>query len=304
MLDRIARRATLTTLAALAVGASAGCASTHEESAEAVGDTSSGDGEYAAEFERLEEEYGARIGVYALDTGTDAEVTHRSNERFAYASTFKALACGAVMERQTLEEMEEVVPFGSEDLVEYSPVTEEHVGEGMTLVELCDAAIGQSDNTAGNLLFEELDGPEGFQEAMAGLGDDVTQSDRIETELNETAPDDTRDTTSPAAFGADLREYVLGGTLPEEERDLLREMLVGNTTGDDLIRAGVPEGWEVGDKTGAGSNYGVRNDIAIAWPSNGEPVVLAIMSSRDEEDAEYDDALIAEAAEVAVEALG
>jgi hypothetical protein len=38
-----------------------------------------------------------------------------------------------------------------------------------------------------------------------------------------------------------------------------------NTTGGELIRAGVPDGWIVGDKTGSGG-YGTRNDIAVLWP--------------------------------------
>jgi len=79
-------------------------------------------------------------------------------------------------------------------------------------------------------------------------------------------------------------------------------MLLGYMTGDELIRAGVPDEWEVGDKTGSGG-YGTRNDIAILWPPEGDPIVLAVMSSRDLEDADYDNALIAEAAEVVVEAL-
>jgi beta-lactamase class A len=80
-------------------------------------------------------------------------------------------------------------------------------------------------------------------------------------------------------------------------------MMLGNVTGDELIRAGVPDDWEVGDKTGSGG-YGTRNDIAVLWPPEGDPIVLAVMSSRDVEGAEFDNALIAEAAEVVVEALG
>ncbi|MBB4931449.1 beta-lactamase class A [Lipingzhangella halophila] len=302
MLERTARRAVFAAVAAFAVGASASCASDQEASPSSEAEEQPDRGQYEAEFERLQEEYDARLGVYALDTGSDTAVTHRPDERFAYASTFKPLACGAVLEQRSLEEMEEVVHYDAEDLVEYSPITEEHVDEGMTLVEVCDAAIRYSDNTAGNLLFRELGGPEGLQEALEGLGDKVTQVDRIETDLNEAKPGDSRDTTTTEAFAANLREYVIGDTLPEEERDLLREMLVENTTGDDVIRAGVPEDWEVGDKTGS-PGYGGRNDIAIAWPPDGEPVILSIMSSRDEKDAERDDALIAEAAEVAVDAL-
>ena len=59
---------------------------------------------------------------------------------------------------------------------------------------------------------------------------------------------------------------------------------------------------ELADKTGAGS-YATRNDIAILWPPNGDPIVLAILSDRTEKDAEYHDKLIAEAAKQAVKAL-
>ncbi|WP_046469887.1 class A beta-lactamase [Allosalinactinospora lopnorensis] len=302
MLYRPARRAAFAALAAIAVSPLAGCAAAPDASPSDDSAAQSSEAPYAAEFERLEEEFDARLGVYALDTGTGLDVAHRSDERFAYASTFKPLACGAVMERRSIAELEEVVGYGAEDLVEYSPITEEHVDTGMTLLEACDAAIRYSDNTAANLLFDELGGPQGLQDALVEIGDDTTQADRRETGLNEAAPGDTRDTSTPEALAADLREYVLGDPLPEEKRTLLREMLLENTTGGDLIRAGIPDGWEVGDKTGS-AGYGTRNDIAVLWPPDGDPIVLAVLSSRDGEDAESEDALIAEAAAVAADAL-
>lgn len=256
------------------------------------------------EFQQLEKKYDARLGVYAVDTGSDHELAHRADERFAYTSLFKPLACGALMERRSLSELEEeVVTYDTDDLVEYSPVTKKHVDDGMTLLEVCDAAMRYSDNTAGNLLFEEFGGPGGLQEALEDIGDDTTRMERLETELNEAVPGETRDTSTPEAMTANLREYVLGDTLNEDKRDVLSEKMRNNTTGDDLIRAGVPDGWEVGDKSGAGG-YGTRNDIGLLWPPEGDPIVLAVMSSKDEEDAEYDDALVADAAEVVVDALG
>jgi beta-lactamase class A len=75
-----------------------------------------------------------------------------------------------------------------------------------------------------------------------------------------------------------------------------------STTGDTLIRAGVPKNWEVADKSGAGL-YGTRNDIAIIWPPKGDPIVIAVLSSRDKKDAEYNDKLIAQATKVALDAL-
>lgn len=260
--------------------------------------------DYVAEFGALEEEFDARLGVYALDTGSGEEVAFRADERFAFASTFKALLAGVVLAENSLAEMERVVEYGEEDLVDHSPVTEEHVDSGMSLLELCEATVRYSDNAAGNLLLAEVGGPEGFGEALVELtGDGVTSPVRWETELNEAVPGDERDTSTPEALAGSLEAFALGDVLPEDRREVLVGMLVRNTTGDDLIRAGVPQGWVVGDKTGGGG-HGTRNDIAVLWPEEGDPIVVAVLSSRDVEGAEWDDALVAGATEVVVEALG
>lgn len=264
--------------------------------------TPSGASPAQPDFARLEADFDARLGVYAVDTGTGRTVTHRADERFAYASTFKALAAAAVLDATTTAELDQVVRYTKADLVAYSPITEPHAGKGMTLRELCDAAVRYSDNTAGNLLLKRLGGPAGFARALRDLGDRVTNPVRIETDLNEARPGDERDTSTPRALATDLRAYVLGDALSAEDRTLLSGWLRANTTGDELIRAGVPAGWQVGDKTGSGG-YGTRNDIAVLWPPDGAPVVLAILTTRDEKDAEYDERLIVEATKATVEAL-
>ncbi|MFI1248850.1 class A beta-lactamase [Streptomyces anulatus] len=254
-------------------------------------------------FAALEKEYAARLGVYAVDTGTGRAVAHRDGERFAYASTFKALAAGAVLRRYGLGGLERVVTYRREDLVDHSPVTEKHVATGMSLGDLCDAAVRFSDNTAGNLLFDAVGGPRKLQAVLAELGDDVTRMERRETELNEWTPGATRDTSTPRALAEDLRAFVLGDALAKPERARLTQWLIANTTGGELIRAGVPKEWTVGDKTGAGSTYGTRNDIAVVWPPDAAPLVLAVLSNRTDADADYDNALIAKAASAAVAAL-
>ncbi|KON85440.1 beta-lactamase [Sporosarcina globispora] len=253
-------------------------------------------------FKQLERDFDARLGVYAYDTGSKKTIAYRSNERFAYASTFKPLAAAILLEKKSLEEMDEIITYKSDDLVTYSPVTEKHVKTGMTLRELCEAAIRFSDNTAGNLMLEELGGPEGFETALKEMGDSVTKPSRFETDLNEAEPGDIRDTSTPKELAASLQKSLMGDLLPEEKQSILTDWMRGNATGDPLIRAGVPSGWEVADKSGAGG-YGTRNDIAIVWPPNREPIIMAILSSRDSKDAEYDNALIAEAAEMTIKAL-
>ncbi|MGQ4271563.1 class A beta-lactamase [Nocardiopsis changdeensis] len=304
MLTRTTRlnglRPAAATLALLALTACGTSEAEPQSASAAPSESPSADPGFAA----LEAEYGARLGVYAVDTGTGEEVAYRADERFAYASTFKALAAGALLAEHTLEEMEEVVTYTEDDLVEYSPVTEQHVDTGMTRMEIIDAAVRFSDNTAANLILDELGGVEGFKEDLRAIGDDVTEPARYETELNEATPGDVRDTSTPRAMADSLEAYTLGDALPEEKQDVLIDLLVRNTTGDDTIRAGVPEGWTVGDKTGS-AGYGGRNDIAVVWPEEGaDPIVISVFTAQDAKDAEPINELVADAAEIVADELG
>nr|WP_241561214.1 class A beta-lactamase [Streptomyces orinoci] len=257
----------------------------------------------AAAFKGLEQRFGARLGLYALDTGTGREVTYRADERFAHASTFKALATGALLRHASDADLEQVVNYGPRDLQKWAPVTAKHTGTGMRLRELADAAMRYSDNTAANLILDRLGGPSGLQRQLFELGDSTTNINRPEPDLNEATPGDPRDTSTPRALAADLRRFVLGDALSPGRRRLLTDWLMGNTTGGPYIRAGVPAGWKVGDKTGNGG-YGTRNDIAVAWPPSGRPVVIVILSDRAKANASSDDSLIADATKAAVSSLG
>lgn len=251
----------------------------------------------------LEREYGARLGVYALETGTGATVIHRADERFALCSTFKTLAAAAVLDRHPVARLDRRVTYTRADLVAYSPVAEKHVGTGMTLRDLCDAAVRYSDNTTANLLLRELGGPHALTAHLRGLGDRVSRLDHGEPELNGNPPGDPRDTTTPRAITADYRALVLGDALPAAKRALLTDWLVRNTTGDRRVRAGVPRDWKVGDKTGT-AEWGRANDVAVLWPPRGAPLVIAVLTERPDRGAAPSDALVAEATRRVLAALG
>lgn len=253
-------------------------------------------------FAKLEKEYDAKLGIYALDTGTNQTVAYHSDDRFAFASTSKSLAVGALLRKNSLEALDQRITYTHEDLSNYNPITERHVDTGLTLKELADASVRYSDSTAHNLILKQLGGPSEFEKILREMGDTVTTSERFEPELNEVHPGETHDTSTPEAIAKTLQSFTLGTALPIEKRELLVDWMKRNTTGDKLIRAGVPKGWEVADKTGAGS-YGTRNDIAIIWPPNKKPIVLAILSNHDKEDAKYDDKLIADATKVVLNTL-
>ncbi|CAM3383836.1 class A beta-lactamase [Isoptericola cucumis] len=250
----------------------------------------------------LERDHDARLGVVAIDTGTGQRVDYRADERFAVASTMKVFVAGLVLERYTDDELERRVRWSEDDLVSHSPVTELYVGHGMTVRQLIDAALTMSDNTAVNLLLDLVGGPGAVDDRLADLGDHVTSLDRIEPELNDWRPGEVRDTSTPRALADSFRRYALGDVLEPRDRDLLDEDLADSATGYDLVRAGVPRGWEVGDKSGS-ATYGTRNDVAVVRPPGRAPWVVVVMSSHDDADAAGDGELLAEATKVVVDTL-
>ena len=236
------------------------------------------DVETAEALGRIEAASGGRLGVAILDTASGRRTGHRSTERFPLCSTFKVLACGAVLIRvdSGREDLDRRIIFGSEDLVTYSPVTKDRVGrEGMTLGELCKAAMTQSDNTAGNLILRSLGGPSAVTATARSLGDPSTRLDRNETDLNEATPGDLRDTTTPDAMAGDLMSLVVGDRLSERSRDQLTTWLVSNETGGAKLRAGLPRDWRIGDKTGGGDR-GTTNDVAVLWPPGRQPLIVCV----------------------------
>jgi beta-lactamase class A len=161
------------------------------------------------------------------------------------------------------------------DVVGWAPVSEKHVGEPLPLATLCEAAMTLSDNGAANLLLNLLGGPPGVTAYARSLGDPTTRLDRREPELNRVKPGDPRDTTTPDAMLGDLQKLALGAALSPASRQRLVGWLVANQTGDESLRAGVPKGWRVGDKTGTGPTGGAVNDVAIVWPPGRAPILIA-----------------------------
>jgi beta-lactamase class A len=251
----------------------------------------------------LEARSGGRLGVAALDTRAGAVFGHRADERFPMCSTFKALVAGLVLSRvdRGLERLDRRIVYGKAALLFTSPVTELHVGAGMTVGELCEATVTRSDNAAANLLLDSFGGPPALTAFLRTLGDPVTRLDRHEPQLNEARPGDPRDTTSPRAMLGSLRALALGTALSPASRRRLVDWLVANRTGDHRLRAGLPPGWRVGDKTGSDGRT-TTNDVAIVWPPNRPPILIAAYLTQAAIDDEARNAVLAEAARILVSA--
>jgi len=232
--------------------------------------------ELDAALANLDARCGGRLGVAVIGADGRLLAAHRAEERFPLCSTCKALIVAATLARidagaETLDRSLVIAPG---ELLAYAPVARTRVGQGMTISELCDAAITISDNTAANKLVGELGGPAAVTGYLRSLGDDVTRLDRTEPDLNQGEPGDARDTTRPFAMARTVLQVTTGAALSPESRNRLVAWLIGCKTGTARLRAGLPGDWRVGDKTGSGG-HGATNDVAIVWPHGGPPIVIA-----------------------------
>lgn len=262
----------------------------------------SGDERATERLAAIERSAGGRLGVAAIDLARGEQIVHRGDERFPLCSTFKVMAIAAILARSTTQAglLDQRIHYTQADMVSYSPISEKHLDDGMTVAELCAAAMRYSDNSAVNLLMKILGGPHAVTAYARSIGDTTFQLERWETSLNTAIPGDVRDTSTPLAMLRSLGKLALGDGLAAAQQTRLQDWMLGNTTGDARIRAAVPKTWRVGDKTGSG-DYGTANDVAILWPPGRPPIVLAVYYTREVAGADWRNDVIAAAAAVVVE---
>lgn len=251
----------------------------------------------------LEKKIGGRVGVYLRDITGRVLVAHRADERFPMCSTFKFLLAAAALRRvdQGQMSLEQVLNFGEADLLSYAPVAKANVAKGgLPLGELCAAIVTVSDNTAANVILRNIGGPQAVTAFARAIGDPDTRLDRTEPELNSAIPGDPRDTTTPQAITEDLFRLLSGNVLAPASQQMLENWMIASKTGLKRLRAGVPNGWSVGDKTGTGAN-GSANVVAIIRPGNRATLFASVYLTGSTAEADELDAVHAEIGRIAAD---
>ena len=257
----------------------------------------------------IEAKSGGRLGVAVLDTASQARADYRGNERFPLCSTFKVLAVAAVLKRVEAgrERLDRSFVLKRTDLVAYSPVLKDRVGDAITLAELCAAAMTESDNTAADFVLKSLGGPSAVTAYARSIGDAVTHLDNNEPLFSRTKPVGLAksDMTTPTVMVADLHALLLGDALALGSREQLKAWLLGCKTGDKRLRAGLPAGWQCGEKTGSDESHGSTNDVGVLWPPQPRPPLI-VAAYLTQTKAKYEDreAALADVARAVVSALG
>lgn len=225
----------------------------------------------------IEQEISGRIGVAVLDTQNGEFWSYRGDEHFPLLSTFKTLACAAILHSEGDSESYNNITITIEEanLITWSPVMEKLVGKDVTVEQACEATMLTSDNTAVNIVLEHVGGPQGLTRFLRGIGDNVTRLDRIEPELNEAMEGDFRDTTTPNAMLQTLDKLLLGEIMSKASKKQLRTWMKDNEVSTPLLRTILPAGWSIADRSGAGGN-GSRAITAIIWAKSREAIIICI----------------------------
>lgn len=234
------------------------------------------------ELGALEREAGGRLGAFVIGARSGRSIGWRADERFCHCSTFKlSLAAMALREVDAgrLDPME-MLPVNRADIVAYSPVVEANIDKGsMPAIELAEVVQVVSDNAAANVLMRRLGGPGAMTRFWRQIGDTVSRLDGYEPEINVIPLGTEKNSTTPRAMADTVRRIVLGDVLKPESRDRLRSWMAATRTGKRRIRAGLPAGWRVLDKTGTGMRPGIgnkTNDIGVLFPPGiGEPLIVS-----------------------------
>ncbi|MUK69667.1 class A beta-lactamase [Aliivibrio fischeri] len=234
-------------------------------------------GSLTQNIEAIELSSGGYIGVSVLNTETNKMWEYKGDQRFPMMSTFKTLACAKMLYDSSVGGIDKykTTTITKEQIMPWSPITEPLVDHMITTKKACEATMLMSDNTAANIVLNEIGGPSSLTQFLRAIGDDKTRLDRIEPELNEAKNGDKRDTTTPVAMSKTLNVLLFGNTLNPQDKQTLKSWMMNNKVSDPLLRSTLPSNWSIADRSGAGG-FGSRGITAAIWNDNHQPIIISI----------------------------
>jgi beta-lactamase class A len=169
-----------------------------------------------------------------------------------------------------------------------------------TIRELLEFSIARSDNTSSDKMLELVGGPNAVTERMRalGLGNIEVRSNVREFLKSNDAHPNTGSAADLARLLARLRK---GEVLRPAQLEVLLGMMGRATTGLQRLRAGVPAGTPVGDKTGSGPS--TTNDVGlITLPEGRGHLAVAVLLNGSKLSVAEQEKLTAEVARAAYDA--
>ncbi|MCP4956292.1 MAG: class A beta-lactamase [Photobacterium aquimaris] len=227
---------------------------------------------------KIEHQLGGTVAVAVYNANTNTSWSYHGEQRVPMMSTFKTLACADLLHQADTQriDLNQAITIKQSDILSYAPVTTDRVGTSMTLAQLCNATMLTSDNTAANLVLNNIGGPKSVTQFIRTLDDKITRLDRIEPNVNNVSTAELRDTTTPIAINSTLYHLLYTDALSTSARTQLKQWMMDNKVSDPLLRAVLPAGWHIADRSGYDSTYGSRGITAAVWQQGKQPIMISI----------------------------
>ena len=200
-------------------------------------------------------------GIAALDLRDGSTMTINGNKPFPMASTVKVAIASTYLAQ-----------------VDHGRRRMNDMIRGRSAAKLMELMITRSDNIATDQLLANLGGPSAIQRwltfnELRGIRVDRTIAQLLR-ERGHLA--DRRDVATPTAMVSLLQKLDSGDVLTDDSRAVLFELMSRCRTGSRRIRALLPAGTRVEDKTG--TLDGVTNDVGFITMPDGHRVALAVFA--------------------------
>ncbi|WP_231736358.1 MULTISPECIES: class A beta-lactamase [unclassified Sphingopyxis] len=262
-----------------------------------------------------------KTGIAVQRIDGEWALTQRGGELFPQQSVSKLWVTLAVLDAvdNGRLRLDQNVRIGPEDLTLFhQPVAARVQSQGsvtMTVRELIETAITQSDNTANDSLLRTVGGPDAVRRFIDrkdlgairfGPGERLLQAGAAGLKWQQSysvgrsfqaaraaLPEATRkaamdayradppDGASPAAIANALTRLARGTLLSPESTQYLLGVMTRTKSGPQRLKAGLPAGWTFLHKTGTGQDYrGMTvgyNDIGIATAPDGTRYAIVVL---------------------------
>jgi len=283
-----------------------------------------------AQLARLAKHARGSVGIIGFDLDGGPVASLNADESFPMASTVKISVAGKILDlvkegELSLEQMIEVKP---EDYVLSEIIADRiiHPGLAMSVANLIELMITDSDNTATDTLVALAGGPKvvtqwlhtkGIQDqrmdrnintllrdyynlpaqgllseiipAMIKKNPELVAQQAKSNPVFDSAP---QDTSTPAAMGKLLSAIANNSALTPEHSKFLLGVLTRTRSGKSRIKSLLPPGTTVAHKTG--TLGGVSNDVGLITLPNGHRIVVVVFIKETNASFETRDHTIAE----------
>ncbi|MBO4556565.1 MAG: serine hydrolase [Elusimicrobiales bacterium] len=202
------------------------------------------------DLEKQVKKWPAQAGIVLKDFETGRIWTSNSDGKFRSASLIKVPIAAALMEQ--IEEgsisLDSSLKISRKNRVSGSG-TLKWVSNGtkLPLEEVLFKMITESDNTATKMIVDEM-GLDSISQSLSSLG--LKHTNVCKNISNMTSVKIKDDSFTTPADIAGLFEKIYSGTLVDKEKSEYLMGILKQTKSRNRLKAGLPDGWELGHKTG------------------------------------------------------